>query len=154
MPEPLRPAGPSPRRPRGRAAALLAGLAALLGPLAALAGCANPAYLVEQREVPVHVWLTAPDLAAGGGSVSALIYVSSSKVVEGPVRFEPGQATVVLPTAYVRAGTLTVSAVLEGGAATASDRVEVEGEAWVQVIVRGRSASLRVSENQPSTAGR
>lgn len=135
---------PASRRP----AALLL-LALLLLPPALLTGCSNPAYLVEQREVPVHVWLSAPDLAAQGGSVQALIYVGPQKVVEGPVRFEAGRGTVELPSAYVRAGEVTISAVLDGGSASASDRVEIGSEAWVHVTLRGRAASLRVSETQP-----
>ena len=82
------------------------------------------------------------------------MYVGSTKVVEGPVRVEAGRPTVALPTAFVRAGPVTVSAVLGGGAAAAEERVEVEGETWVQVRLVGRGASLRVTEEQPSPDGR
>lgn len=132
-----------------RSAALLAVAATVL-----LSACGSHPYRVEEREVAVHVWLTAPDLAAQGGSIDALVYVGPAKVVEGPVRFEAGKPTVALPTAYVRAGTVSVSAVLGGGVSATNDRVAIEGESWVQVTLRGRAATLRVSEEQPDPTGR
>ncbi len=132
---------------------LLSLLPLLVAP-ALLGACSSHPYRVEEREVPVHVWLSAPELARAGGTVEALVYVGSTKVVEGPVRVEAGRPTVALPTAFVRAGPVTVSAVLGGGAAAAEERVEVEGETWVQVRLVGRGASLRVTEEQPSPDGR
>lgn len=119
-----------------------------------LVGCAGHTYRVEDRDVPVHVWLTAPDLARAGGTLPALIYVGSQKVVEGNVTFEAGRPTVALPTAYVRAGPTQVSAVLGDGALSAAQSVEVEGESWLQVLVRGRGAALRFGENAPDPQGR
>lgn len=130
------------------AAALLATWGGLL------AGCAGHTYRVEDRDVPVHVWLTAPDLAPSGGTLPALVYVGSQKVVEGNVTFEAGRPTVQLPTAYVRAGPTQVSAVLGDGALSAAQSVGVEGESWLQILVRGRGASLRFSENAPDPLGR
>lgn len=121
---------------------------------ATLGACGSHPYRVEEREVPVHVWLTAPQLAEQGGTVQALVYVGPMKVVEGPVRFEPGKPTVALPTAYVRAGTLSVSAVLEGGALSATQQLDVTQESWVQITLRGRTLTLGSSETQPSPLGR
>jgi hypothetical protein len=138
-----------------RFAALLTPLAGFLAAsLMATTGCSSHGYRVEQRDVPVHVWLTAPELALAGGSIPALVYVGSQKVVEGNVTFEPGKATVALPTAYVRAGSTPVSAVLGDGAMSANDTFGVEGESWLQITVRGRTASLRLTERQPHPAGR
>ena len=136
------------RRPLLRTAALLMAVVGLL------TACRSHAYRVEQREIPVHVWLTAPDLAQTGGSMSALVYVGSQKVVEGNVTFEPGRPTVALPTAYVRAGSTPVSAVLGGGTASVDDSFGVDSESWLQITVRGRTASLRFSERQPNPEGR
>jgi hypothetical protein len=127
-------------------------LLTLLAP--ALAGCAGHAYRVEQREVPVHVWITAPELAARGGSLPALVYVGPQKVVEGNVTFEPSKPTVALPDAYVRAGATPVSVVLGDGAMAVNQTVNVDGESWLQVTVRGRTATLRLTKDQPDPRGR
>jgi hypothetical protein len=126
-----------------RTAALLAG--SILG----FGGCISHDYRVEQREVPVHVWITAPDVAARGGSLQALIYVGSQKVVEGWVAFESARPTVALPDAYVRAGATSVSVVLADGSMTVNQTVNIEGEAWLQVTVRGGAATLRHTRTQP-----
>jgi hypothetical protein len=130
-------------------------IAALLAPLLlGCAGCTTHAYRVEQREVPVHVWITAPEVAARGGSLSALVYVGPQKVVEGRLTFERDRPTVALPDAYVRAGATPVSVVLGDGAMTVNQTVEVDGEAWLQVVVRGTTASLRKTDRQPDPRGR
>jgi hypothetical protein len=131
-----------------RTAALLAATA--LG----LAACTSHDYRVEQREVPVHVWITAPEMAARGGSLPALVYVGPQKVVEGNVAFESTRPTVALPDAYVRAGPTTVSVVLGDGAMTVNQTVNVEGEGWLQVMVRGQTATLRHTKTQPDPRGR
>lgn len=125
----------------------------LLG-VVALGACSSHPYRVEEREVPVHVWVTAPEQAAAGGTLQALVYVGPTKVVEGPLSFERGRPTIELPTAHVRAGPVAVSAVLDGGAIAASDRPEIERESWVEITVRGRSATLRISDEQPPLAPR
>ena len=129
-----------------------AALLAILG--GGSAGCASHTYRVEERDVPVHVWITAPDLATSGGTLPALVYVGSQKVVEGNVTFEPGKPTVRLPTAYVRAGPTQVSAVLGDGALSASQSFGVQDEAWLQVMVRGRAATLKFTKNAPDPLGR
>jgi hypothetical protein len=126
----------------------------VIGTFVGFAGCAKHGYRVEQREIPVHVWLTAPELAATGGSIHALVYVGSQKVVEGRVTFEPGKPTVALPTAYVRAGSTQVSAVLGDGAMSAENTLGVDGESWLQVLLRGRTVTLRLTNAQPSPLGR
>jgi hypothetical protein len=130
----------------------------IAAPLAALflglGGCTTHAYRVEQREVPVHVWITAPEVAARGGSLPALVYVGPQKVVEGRVTFEASKPTVALPNAYVRAGPTPVSVVLGDGAMAVHQTVEVDGEAWLQVMVRGNVATLRQSKDQPDPRGR
>lgn len=127
---------------------LLLGLVLLL-----CAGC-RTSWGVENREVPVHVWLTAPGLATQGGTLQALVYVGSEKVVEGPVRFPAGVPTIMLPTAYVRAGDRLVSAVIGGGRLVAREEVEIEGESWVQIVVGPTSVGITYSETQPSPWGR
>ena len=134
-----------------KAPVLLAAIVLLAS--ACLGGCSHD-YTVERRDTPVHVWLSAPELAAQGGTLHALIYVAGSKIVDGPVTFAPGHATVALPTAHVRAGPAPVSAVLGDGAISVSDRIEIEGESWIQVTVRGKGATIRASEDQPSAVVR
>jgi len=124
-----------------------------LAVFAALSGlvsssCAHD-YTLENRETPVHVWLSAPDLLERGGTVDVLIYVGAEKVVQGPVRFAAGVGHVVLPTVYVTAGRKTVSAVVRGGTASATTKIGVEGETWVQVVVRGRSVTIGSGEQAP-----
>jgi hypothetical protein len=118
-----------------------------------LAACSHD-FTLENRETPVHVWLTAPDLARTGGRVDALVYVGAIKVVEGPVQFRPGVPTVALPTVFLNVGQVVVSAVIAGGSISATSRVEIEGESWVQIVVSGRGARILHSETQPSTTGR
>ncbi len=143
-------AAPAQRPPaRLRAALLLLGLLAPLG----LASCAGT-YSLEDRETPVHVWITAPDVAAQGGTLPALVYVAGVKAVDGPITFQPGLPTVVLPTVSVKSGPVRISAVFLDGATSVQDDVEVEGECWVQVVVRGRSAALFTSEQQPNPLAR
>ena len=104
--------------------------------------------------MPVHVWITAPELAARGGSLQALVYVGPQKVVEGWVAFEPTRPTVALPDAYVRAGATTVSVVLADGSMSVNQTVNIDGEAWLQVTVRGGAATLRHTQTQPDPRGR
>jgi hypothetical protein len=130
-----------PRPPAACVATLLLGLA--------VTACAHD-YDVENRDTPVHVWLSAPDLGPEGGRVNALIYVGSEKAVEGPVRFPPGVAHVKLPTLFMTTGDKTVSAVIQGGALSATDEVEIEGESWVQVVVRRGSVEIVFREEEPA----
>ena len=116
---------------------------------AAVAACAHD-FTLENRETPVHVWLSAPELGAqGGGEVDVLIYVGAEKVVEGPVRVPPGVGHVVLPTVYVTAGKKTVSAVVRGGTSSATRDVGVAGETWVQIVVRKRTVTIGSGAEAP-----
>lgn len=112
------------------------------------AACAHD-YKLENRETPVHVWLSAPELQPQGGTVDVLVYVGAEKVVQGPVRFPPGVGNIVLPTVYVTAGRKTVSAVVRGGASSATSQIGVEGETWVQIVVRGRTVTIASGEQAP-----
>lgn len=114
------------------------------------AACAHD-FTVENRETPVHVWLTAPDLANTGGTLDALIYVGAEKAIEGPVRFPPGVLHVALPTLYVTSGDRVVSAVLEGGAISATDEVDIDGETWIQVTVQRRGVTIRDLDRPPNS---
>ena len=78
-----------------------------------------------------------------------LIYVGAEKVVQGPVRFPPGIGYVVMPTVFVTAGRKTVSAVVRGGAASATSDLGIEGETWVQIVVRGRTVTIRSGDQEP-----
>ena len=127
-----------------------------LFPLLLLAGCGVLAaacahdFTLENRETPVHVWLSAPELTArGGGEVDVLIYVGAEKVVQGPVRFPPGVGHVVLPTVHVTAGKKTVSAVVRGGTSSATTDIGVAGETWVQIVVRERTVTIGSGEQAP-----
>lgn len=115
-----------------------------------VAGCAND-YHVEQRETPVHVWLVAPGADEGERVYDALIYVGAEKVVEGPVRFGPGVGYVALPTVYVTAGRKTVSAVVRGGAASATADVSISDEHWIVVTIHGREVGIAQSKYEPAT---
>jgi len=126
----------------------------VLACIALVGGSCAHDYGIENRQTPVHVWITAPGLAEEGGSLDALVYLGPLKVVEGPVTFPQGVPTVNLPTVYARVGEMECSAVLGGGAITARETVDIEGESWVQIIVTGRSATIRHSEIQPSPWGR
>jgi hypothetical protein len=130
---------------------------AVLTCLAAAAFACLPActhtFDVERRETPVHVWLTIPALAERGGQVDALIYVGPYKVVQGTVNFPQGVPTVDLPTLFVRPGPRPVSAVLDRGRASGRETVTIEGESWIQIVVRGSAVSIRASDEQPSGWG-
>lgn len=126
---------------------LVLGLAAT-----AVSGCTT-SYDVENREIPVHVWLTAPGLVDQGGTIHALIYVGSRKVVEGPVRFPAGVPTVTLPTVYLRTGDRMVSVILDNGRLVGREEVEIEAEGWVQVTVT-QKITIRYDDKQPSPWGR
>jgi len=121
--------------------------AALLAP-----ACAHD-FTVENRETPVHVWLTAPDLVATGGTIDVLIYVGSEKVVQGPVRFPAGVGHIVLPTVYLTAGPKVVSAVVRGGTASTTKTVPVAGETWLHVVVQGRTVTVNSYNGQPISPG-
>ena len=136
-------------RPRA-ARSLLACLALVL--CAWLPAC-RTTYNVEGRETPVHVWLTAPDMPASGGTIDALIYVGPQKVVEGPVHFPAGTKTINFPAVRVRMGETLVSAVVRRGTVAARETFDVEGEGWVQVLVRGSTVELRFDDQQPSPFG-
>jgi hypothetical protein len=129
------------------------GASLLLLALLASTACTHD-YVLEARDTPVHVWITAPELATQGGTLSALVYVGGQKSVEGLITFEPGKPTVALPSVHVKAGTQPVSAVLFDGQVSVTESVSVEEECWVQILVRGKAASLRVTEQQPSPQGR
>ena len=92
--------------------------------------------------------------AARGETVTALVYVGGQKAVEGPITFQPGKPTVVLPSVTTRAGSTRVSAVLFDGAVATDQTVGIEGESWVQILVRGRSASIRATDEQPNPNAR
>jgi hypothetical protein len=130
---------------RSLRAILALGMAALLPGLCA---CAHD-YAVENRLTPVHVWLSAPELARTGGSVDALIYVGSSKVVEGNVRFDPGVSTVIFPIVHVNAGDRLVQVVLAGGTIHVSQSVEIEEETWINVTLSGGTAKIAEDDEQP-----
>lgn len=138
--------------PRPRLAATH--LSLLLLGLALLASACAHDYSVENRDTPVHVWITAPDLAASGGTLTALVYVGGQKAVEGPITFAPGKPTVALPSVHLRSGTVPISAVLFDGAVSETENASIEQESWVQIIVRGKTASIRVTEEQPSPQAR
>ena len=136
-----------PRLTSIRVALLLLGLS-LFAP-----ACAHD-YAVENRDTPVHVWITAPDFEASGGTLTALVYVGGQKAVEGPITFAAGKPTVALPSVHLRTGTVPISAVLFDGAVSVTENVGLEQESWVQILVRGKTASIRVTEEQPSPRGR
>jgi hypothetical protein len=128
-----------------RAAALLA---LLTSGLVGLSACAHD-YLIEDRLTPVHVWLSAPEVATAGGRVDALIYVGAEKVVEGPVVFAPGVATVTFPTLHVNAGSRLVQVVVARGTITASQEVNVSGETWVHVTLARGAVTIATDDEQP-----
>ena len=127
---------------------LAAALLALCAP-----ACAH-SYDVEGRETRVNVWLTVPELAEGGGQVEALIYVGPYKVVQGPVVFTKGSPTVNLPPLFIRSGTRDVAAVLDGGRYSVREAVEIEGESWLQIILRDGRLSIEYDDDQPDPWGR
>jgi hypothetical protein len=126
----------------------LSRLAAVVLLALALSACAHD-YLVENRLTPVHVWLSAPELAAAGGQVEALIYVGSEKVVEGPVAFPVGVSTVTFPTIHLNAGSRLVQVILAGGTITASEQVVVSQEAWIHVTLARGVATIATADEQP-----
>lgn len=125
---------------------LFAAAAVLLG---GVCGSCTHDYGLENRESPVHVWLTASDLAKTGGEIRALVYVGAEKAVEGPVRFPCGTPHVELPILYMTSGDKTVSAVFEGGAFSATEEVEVDGETWIQIVIRGRRVLVNATDEEP-----
>jgi len=139
-------------RPLARVAALTVGFVLLLGASLGSSACQS-SFDLEGRDVRVNVWLTDPSMAAQGGQVQALIYVGAVKVVDGPVVFPQGASTVSLPPVYVRSGDTRVSAVLRQGALAIQDEVDIEGESWIQFVVRGRELDLEFDDQQPDVFG-
>lgn len=125
-------------------------LAALVLPLPS---CGHT-FEVESRETRVNVWLTAPAVAAEGGSIDALIYVGPYKVVEGPIQFPKGVNTVILPAQYIRSGQRKVSVVLGDGRYTATANINVQREGWIDITLRSRVCSIVFTEVEPSRIGR
>jgi hypothetical protein len=115
--------------------------------------CAHD-FRVEGRETRVNIWLTMPHLAQAGGQVEALVYVGPYKVVHGPVVFEKGSPTVNLPPLFIREGSYDVAAVIDGGRFSIRENIDIEGESWVQIIVRDQKVSLEYTERQPDPWGR
>lgn len=140
-------------RPGARRLPALRLPALLLPAVLWLAGC-SATYSLEDRDTPVHVWISAPDVAARGGRLPALVYVGGQKAVDGEIAFQPQLPTVVLPSLTVKSGPVRVSAVLFDGATSVQEDIEVEGECWVQVVVRGSSAVIFASEQQPNPLAR
>ncbi len=130
-------------RARSRALWAWVGLAPLLA-----AGCRHP-YSLENRDTPVHVWLTAPEAAARGDTVEFLVYVGDKKAIEGPVRFPPGVPNVIIPAVYLRAGPHTVSVVVGRGRASARREIEVAGETWLRVTLAGNGVRVDRSSSEP-----
>ena len=112
--------------------------------------CANSTFDVENRQTPVHVWLTIPELAETGGTIGALVYVGAEKVVEGPIRYPRGIGSVRLPTVYVTAGQKRVSAVFRNGALSANTNINVQAETWVQITIRGRQVLIQQLNAPPN----
>ena len=123
----------------------------VLAGTALLAGACATDYGVERRETPVHVWLAAPGADQGERVYDALIYVGAEKVIEGSVRFGPDVGYVALPTVYVTAGKKTVSAVVRGGAASATAELTISAEHWIVVTIHGREVSISQSKFEPAT---
>lgn len=126
----------------------------LLGLLALLATSCGHTYEVEGRETRVNIWLTAPAIAAEGGSIQALIHVGPYKVVDGPVLFPKGVNTVILPPVYVRAGQRKVSTVLGGGRYSATSNIGLQHESWLDITLRNRALKVVFTEIEPSRIGR
>ncbi len=131
---------------RGIASAVLLVTASLVG------ACASD-FTLENREVPIHVWLSAPGFANDGGSMHARIYVDRSRSVDDVVRFPKGSPTVNLPSVYLRTGPKTVTAEFGRGQIRVQKQVEVEGECWIQITVAGQEASILMFDEQPSPWG-
>ena len=128
-------------------------LSALLVTTACLAGSCASDFTLENREVPIHVWLSAPGFANGGGTMHSRIYIGRSRSVDDVVRFPKGSPTVNLPSVYLRTGPKTVTAEFGRGQIRVRKQVEVEGECWIQITVAGQEASIVVFDEQPSPWG-
>jgi hypothetical protein len=111
--------------------------------LAALvaAGC-RTSWTVENRDTPVHVWLTSPELAATGGTIRALVYVGSHKAVDGPVTFPRGVENVVLAPLRMPSGNKRVSVVVDGGRLSTATDVDVVGPTWIRATVTSRGIAI------------
>jgi hypothetical protein len=136
-----------PRPPRARRLAHALPLLAL----ALAAGCAH-SYVVEERETPVHLWVTVPGALETGRTLDLLAYVGAEKAFEGPVRFAAGTPHVALPTLYLPAGTKQVSVVVDGGALSETTEVRIRQESWLQIVVRDRRVQIAHHEQEPRAA--
>ncbi len=121
--------------------------------LAILAGSCSKSFDVERRESPVHVWLSVPGLAAAGGHVTADIALGAYAVVRDVVTYPRGVPTVELPTVYVRDGAYPVAVRLREAGVAVQQVVDIEGETWVSIVVRGGSVSISANEYQPEPIG-
>lgn len=120
----------------------------------AASACGSHSFEVEGRETQVNAWLTVPHLAEQGGRIDALIYIGPYKLVQGPVVFQKGNPTVNLPPLFLRAGSYDAAAVLDGGRFSVRERLDIESESWVQVVLRNNQIRIEFSERQPDPWGR
>lgn len=137
---------------RARGGLLVLGLAPVL-----LGACSH-SWSVENRETPVHVWLTAPELAAQGGMVDLEVRVGNRVAVDGPVQFPCGIQNVVLPTVHLPAGSHPVTVTVRGGTLfppggpprVARGQTMACGETWVRVTMTRAGVSTSCSGEEPT----
>jgi hypothetical protein len=138
------------RRLLSRAASLLAAAGttvACCALLASSAGC-KTTYDLEDRETPVQIVLEAPAAARGDVSVPVLVYVGDRKAVDRVVHFPAGKTTIETPMIYLRAGTPTVSVVLQGRE-VATQKVKVRQPTWILVRIENQTAQILVGGQDP-----
>jgi hypothetical protein len=117
------------------------------GLLALAAGCAHD-FRIEERDTPVHVWVSAP-AGAGGTRIPGLVYLGAHKILDGTLTFPPGVSTVVLPTVHVDAGRHALRAVFAGGSITLEEDVVVSKESWVHLTVAAGGVTARTTDEEP-----
>ena len=135
----------------------LLGLLILLLAPALLAGCST-AWTVENRETPVTVWLTAPELAAQGGMVDLRVEIGSRIAVDGPVQFPQGIQNVVLPRVHLPAGSHPVRVTVRGGTLGPRDgrprcaqgQTMASGNTWVRVTMTRAGVSIACAGEEPT----
>jgi hypothetical protein len=123
---------------------------ACAGALALAAMACSHAYVVEDRETPVHVWLEAPAAVQGDVATHVTIHVGDRQVLDGPVRFPAGQTRIELPTVYLKAGERNVSVAI-GGRAAARETAKVRHATWILVSIRGAAADVSVHDREPGS---
>jgi hypothetical protein len=135
-----------PRRPLSSVRGTVVALLALALPV--LAAC-NVRYGVEEREVPVYVWIDVPAALTTDQRVDLTLTVGGRQVANGTYLFPAGRPRQEMPTVYLRTGNHPV-VVTRGGTVVASETVPMGHVNWLVVTIDGAGARIARTGGEPA----